>query len=225
MVTRISETNPVCSSLENGFSRATSTLNKSFEWLKLAKSPSFAKEMVKLQGSLLTSDFWMAAIAIFEPLGPSLSLTKQFPTTYKIFCILTHVIVKQRIWLDSYFPKDCIWNLKVVDNMNISTRIIGVALEELVCRVFIQNILMNGIARMAPEKIQPLIAHKVTRIFISSTLFALLHVHVWDTKLGPFPQFYGGLFFGHVYEKWGFTASTAFHLASLLQMDILTSLL
>lgn len=205
-------TNPVCSALEKGISGAISALNRNIEWLR-EKYSSNKSEIVMVRNVISISSFAFIVLTDSQLLGPAFPLSQKFPTAFKIFKLITKRIVDQRNWFDSYFPKDCTWNIKLSkDNINISTLFIGALQEELIFRILIQNVFFKSILKIAPQKIQPLIAHRVTRIWIASTIFALIHVNYWDKPIGPIPQIFEGFLYGYIFEKWNFTASTATHL-------------
>lgn len=79
--------------------------------------------------------------------------------------------------------------------------------EELIYRVGIQKIGLTFLSHLLPKRIGTFVAHPISRVFVTSFIFALAH------QKHPFvvSQLISGLFFGFIFEKYGLFASTLSH--------------
>ena len=82
-------------------------------------------------------------------------------------------------------------------------------IEELVYRVGLQKILLLSSAKLVPSPLGKIVSHPISRIFIASSIFALIHENT--LTLSPFV---GGLIYGTLFEKYGFIAASTAHIAS-----------
>jgi len=72
--------------------------------------------------------------------------------------------------------------------------------EELVFRYLLQRTILPAISKRLPERCGKILNHKITRVAITSILFALAHTSVFDQKVGVMPHFIGGLIYGALAE-------------------------
>lgn len=87
------------------------------------------------------------------------------------------------------------------DDIKISKLFIATSLEDIVCIGFIQRTALPLLAKVLPERCGYILNHKVTRVVISSAIFALSHEEIAKiSALGVMPQFIGGLVAGTVAE-------------------------
>jgi len=79
--------------------------------------------------------------------------------------------------------------------------------EELIYRVGIQKIALTALSQLLPKRIGAIVANPISRVFVTSFIFALAH------QKHPFvvSQLISGLFFGFIFEKYGLFASTLTH--------------
>lgn len=121
----------------------------------------------------------------------------------------------------SFFPTNLFVDDFSPKPIDVTEAIVGVSLEELISRELIQNQLLKNIpkkilARWSPDH-QHLIDHKIamiSRVVLSSTIFALIHTGSWDCSPGgglSYP-FLGGILLGSLKEITGSTIlTTAVH--------------
>jgi len=74
------------------------------------------------------------------------------------------------------------------------------AAEEIICREIIQNQILPRVAKVLPEKVGNILAHPVTRVALSSIIFATAHISNWNKKSGVMPQLMAGLIYGAARE-------------------------
>jgi hypothetical protein len=150
-----------------------------------------------------------------EPLIPAFSI---FET--KNCAILSHLIKTSTNLdkiLNAYLPmsKICCTSSSYHTGPEI---IAGAFAEELVIRVGIQKIALLSLAKLFPDRIGKLLSHQISRIMISSFIFAMVHVR----SSGTLPQFLSGIVYGYIFEKYGFLTATITHCGhNILQDNLL----
>lgn len=114
--------------------------------------------------------------------------------------ILSRVTTEENRYYDSY-------NLCCVNEMNIFGLAAEAFSEELIYRLGIQKIGLTVLSKLLPKRMGAMVAHPISRVFVTSCIFALAH------QKHPFvvSQLVSGLFFGFVFEKYGIFASTLSH--------------
>lgn len=84
-----------------------------------------------------------------------------------------------------------------IDGHNVSGVLIAGALEEIVYRGLIQRVALPLISKGLPKRCGDVLNHQVTRIALTSLIFALSHTYyLSDPPLGVTPQFLGGVLWG-----------------------------
>lgn len=85
--------------------------------------------------------------------------------------------------------------------------------EELIFRVGIQKIALLSLAKLFPDRIRNILQNAPTRIFITSLIFAAIHVEI-DPQTNLLPHFLVSLLFGTLYETHGLVAAATAHSVS-----------
>lgn len=112
----------------------------------------------------------------------------------------------------SYFARCC-----VVPNLK-QTALLAFG-EELFYRKFVQNWVLLKCATLLPQRYRKIATHPVTRIFLTSALFALNH---YERGRPLLPEFAASFIYGAVYEKYGLIGSSAAHAVTNLYVDLFT---
>lgn len=113
----------------------------------------------------------------------------------KIFeTYLEEPVVNLRDFLFEYTP-----NLKLGGH-NLSRLFVATTLEELACRGLIQRFTLPLLSKALPKRLGDILNHQVTRVALTSLMFALAHTQALDSPAGIAPQFMGGVVLGAAAE-------------------------
>ena len=77
------------------------------------------------------------------------------------------------------------------------------AAEEILFREIIQNQFLPAVASLLPKKIGKVFNHPISRVGISSGIFATAHLSSWNRRAGVMPQLVTGIVLGTVREATG----------------------
>ena len=208
------------------------------QWYKSNAIPAFAMKTAFFYGGYWALQYIGKEIAMNQQLAKKFLVTiaksgeekliflpERFPNAFQTFQIYANLTKEIAYAISDLFEKIDHTQIQFFCiPRSISSIASAIVMEEIATRGLFQKFLLPSIANRLPEKIKPLVDYKWTRIFVSSSIFALMHWHHWRTFfLGPIPQFLGGFVMGHIAEEYGLMASSIFHIGYDLQINFLTN--
>jgi len=115
--------------------------------------------------------------------------------------------------------------ISITPRISVAEKFFVAVTEELYFRGLIQQVALPKLSNLLPSPFKNIFNHKITRIFLTSTLFALSHTNHWDTDLCLLPQFFGGVSYGILAESDGLGSSIAAHFIYNAYLNFLENLI